>query len=190
MEDQMSNLKTTFPKTRAEYQKEWRKKNPDKHRIYKKRYFELHPREKKVRVFKNSTSKEYRREQSKIYRTLKAEYIKKIKKEWKLKNPEKLRQYSRKRKALKRNLMENYKVADERFTRQLFSNMCARCNRFNDLVIDHHYPLSLGHILERDNAVLLCKICNGNKNNKLPDEFYTKQELDRIEYILAIGNKA
>jgi 5-methylcytosine-specific restriction endonuclease McrA len=48
----------------------------------------------------------------------------------------------------------------------------------------HEKPLASGFGLSRDNAVLLCRMCNAQKGKKMPDEFYSKRELDRLKFFL------
>ncbi len=96
-------------------------------------------------------------------------------------HPEKCRASDRRRRARKLQVKENYTRLDEIFTRNIFSNRCYNCQTTEELVIDHHYPLSRGHKLERDNAVVLCKSCNSSKHNKLPENFYTKEKLEKLE---------
>jgi len=57
---------------------------------------------------------------------------------------------------------------------------CAKCGKNGDLTIDHHVPLSRGGRLCVDNVVLLCQSCNSKKHGKLPEEFYTTNELSLI----------
>ncbi|WP_319371607.1 HNH endonuclease [uncultured Ilyobacter sp.] len=67
----------------------------------------------------------------------------------------------------------------------IFENRCFKCKSEEDLSTDHHLPISKGYPLKDEkaglNAVLLCKRCNGKKQNKLPGEFYTKEELLKLE---------
>jgi 5-methylcytosine-specific restriction endonuclease McrA len=93
----------------------------------------------------------------------------------------------RKRKALKRLVEESYKPHDETFTRSLFGHRCFNCKTDQKLQIDHHYPLSSGFALTVDNAVLLCAFCNNSKHNKMPEEFYPKDKLQLLEYLLALA---
>lgn len=105
-------------------------------------------------------------------------------KQYRKNNPEVSRKNERRRRAMKKGIQENYTKQDEFYTRQLFAHMCFRCKATDNLQIDHHYPLSKGHALERDNAVLLCKSCNSSKHNKMPEEFYTESELVQLDYML------
>jgi len=64
-------------------------------------------------------------------------------------------------------------VNDILFIYNQFNNKCFRCGSDIKLNIDHHYPLSKGNPLTRNNAVLLCRKCNNLKYNKDPEEFYS-----------------
>tara|TARA_R110000737_G_scaffold352057_2_gene396380 strand:+ start:1383 stop:1910 length:528 start_codon:yes stop_codon:yes gene_type:complete len=98
-------------------------------------------------------------------------------------NKDVYRKAERKRRALKLGLEENFTSSDERFIYMLFSNLCFKCQTSKNLSIDHHYALSLGHKLELDNAVVLCKSCNSSKYTKTPEEFYTESELDKLTHL-------
>ena len=102
---------------------------------------------------------------------------------WKKANPEKIRANSRKRRAMKENLEENFTPNDEKLIKMLFSDLCFKCHSSENLTIDHHYPLSGGNKLELDNAVLLCQSCNSKKHTKLPEEFYSESELNKLDSI-------
>lgn len=62
-----------------------------------------------------------------------------------------------------------------------FNNRCFRCNSDKDLCIDHHYPLYLGNPLTISNAVLLCRSCNSSKSIKLPESFYSPEQLTDLQ---------
>lgn len=93
---------------------------------------------------------------------------------------------SQRRRDRKVNLDTNYSLQDQKLTRILFHEQCFKCEAKEHIEIDHHYPLSLGFSLSKDNAVLLCKSCNTSKNNTLPEYFYTQDELNRIDYLLSL----
>ena len=90
---------------------------------------------------------------------------------------ERQRRKQRKRRALKLQVQENYTKLDEQYTMDLFNQSCVNCGSIEDLQIDHHYPLSKGNALTRNNAVVLCISCNSSKGAKLPEEFYTPEKL-------------
>lgn len=100
---------------------------------------------------------------------------------WYLTHKENNRQTSRKRRDKKKSLNESYTIEDEQYTLNLFNHSCANCGSTDNLCIDHHMPLSLGHALTRSNAVLLCRSCNCSKATKLPSEFYDPDVLKIIE---------
>ena len=68
----------------------------------------------------------------------------------------------------------------------VFNHRCFCCGSEQALQIDHHYPLSRGFGLTPDNATLLCKQCNVLKGNKLPEQFYSQNQLQQLEYIHAL----
>ena len=124
------------------------------------------------------------KEYQKCYRILNREREAERVRAWRYKNPEKRRASDRKRRARKQSVNENYTKLDEQYTRELFNNCCVCCDSTDNLCVDHHYPLSKGNPLTRNNAVLLCRSCNCSKGAKLPEEFYPKEVLTRIKSIL------
>ena len=90
----------------------------------------------------------------------------------------------RRRRDRKNKLDIHYSINDEKITRQIFNNRCFKCQSYDYLQIDHHYPLSRGYALSCHNAVLLCKFCNSSKGNKNPENFYSSQELCVLELVL------
>ncbi|ADO84409.1 HNH endonuclease [Ilyobacter polytropus] len=67
----------------------------------------------------------------------------------------------------------------------IFENKCFKCSSTEHLSIDHHIPISKGYPLKDKeaglNAVVLCEKCNRKKGDTLPDEYYKKYELIRLE---------
>ena len=82
------------------------------------------------------------------------------------------RRASRNRRAMKRNINENYTVKDEAYTKKLFNNRCVVCGATDNLTIDHWFPLSHGHALTRSNAVVMCWNCNRLKSDTMPEEYF------------------
>lgn len=96
--------------------------------------------------------KEYRNKQIEYSKKSQQKYKEKRNaqmKRWKIKNPEKVKQNKRKRRALEANIQEQYSTEDERFTLDLFAYKCFNCGKAEDLCIDHIYPLCLGFPLTR-----------------------------------------
>lgn len=102
---------------------------------------------------------------------------------WKKNNPELVRANNRKRRALKQNLEENFTPKDEAIILTLFSHSCFNCGSKTELTVDHHYPLSSNNPLELDNAVILCQSCNSKKYKKLPENYYSEKELEKLSHI-------
>jgi 5-methylcytosine-specific restriction endonuclease McrA len=69
-------------------------------------------------------------------------------------------------------------VQDLALIRERFSHQCFNCGRNDRLEIDHHRPLSRGHGLTIDNAVLLCRSCNASKRDQSPQDFYQQEKLE------------
>ncbi len=103
---------------------------------------------------------------------------------WRKANPERIklksREYSRKRRASKSGVKENYTEFDEQITVSIFGHNCFKCGSTDNIEIDHHLPLDMGNPLTVKNAVPLCTSCNRSKSTKDPTTFYTKDELDII----------
>jgi len=111
-------------------------------------------------------------EQRKQYRIDNKTTIKESNRKYYEKNPGVRRAQSRRRWAKKRNINECYTPEDEITTLTAFDNKCFKCSSAKDLCVDHHRPLSKGHALTPDNAVILCRVCNSSKGAKPPEEFY------------------
>lgn len=67
----------------------------------------------------------------------------------------------------------------------LFGNRCFKCGSPHSLVIDHHVPIVLGGHLVPGNLVALCGNCNNRKLDSPPEAFYSVEELDRLQPLLA-----
>lgn len=93
------------------------------------------------------------------------------------------RYHGSKRRLIKHNIKESFSSDDILFVFNQFGNKCFNCDSYDNLHIDHHYPLSRGHALTRNNAVLLCSTCNIKKHNKLPEEYYSFTKLMELAII-------
>jgi hypothetical protein len=75
-----------------------------------------------------------------------------------------------------------------------FGNSCFKCGKQEKakqdigapphLCMDHHIPMSLGGHLVPGNLVSLCRGCNEWKLDRAPGEFYTAEELVRLQPLL------
>jgi hypothetical protein len=155
---------------------QWFKDNPDKH---------------KKLIKKHTLKRKQRRESDPHYAEQLRKQVREINKE-RYDNDSEFKQKmfnvhntsNKKRRAMRNNVNEDYTKLDEQYTRKLFNHKCAICNSTDNLCIDHWYPLSKGHALSRQNAVLMCKSCNCSKHNKLPHRFYDAKTFNRIQRML------
>jgi len=63
---------------------------------------------------------------------------------------------------------------------QKFQNKCFRCSSDKNLSLDHHYPAKAGYPLIFGNCVILCKSCNSKKHGKMPEDFYSEEEIKEL----------
>lgn len=89
--------------------------------------------------------------------------------------------YSIKRRQMKKKIFESLskKTIQEIYLK--FNYKCYVCNNKNDLCLDHHYPLKLGNPLTVNNGVILCKSCNSIKRDRLPESFYSPEQLTDLQ---------
>jgi hypothetical protein len=97
------------------------------------------------------------------------------------KNKDLLKVYSIKRRQMKKNVFESLSKKTIQNVYLKFNYKCYLCKNDNDLCIDHHYPLKQGNALTVDNAVLLCRSCNSIKRDKLPEYFYSPEQLTDLQ---------
>lgn len=156
---------------KIKYQKERRKVNRD---------IVLSSERKWYRNNKDKKSK-YQKEYIKRNRAL----ITQRRREYVKNNLEYIRELSRvhtiKRRALKSNLSEYFSRLSVIQVYYKFDYKCFHCKSIDRLSIDHHYPLSLGNPLTINNAVLLCRSCNAKKGTKLPETFYSPEQLTDLQ---------
>lgn len=87
-------------------------------------------------------------------------------------HPEERRKHRRIRRARQRSVQERFTPEMEAFVLDGWNHRCAVCGAMKRLCLDHWLPLSRGHSLCVGNAVILCRRCNTQKSNKLPQEMY------------------
>lgn len=98
-------------------------------------------------------------------------------KRWRENNKDKIKIRDIRRRQHKKNIYEKIDKNLSQLVFNKFKNQCFRCNSNKDLCIDHHYPLVKGFALAINNAVLLCRSCNSKKAAKLPESFYSPEQL-------------
>lgn len=157
------------------YHQEYRNRNREKAIQDARQYYSEHSTEL---VEKN---REYRKTHKEQYNKWKRQYRKN--------NPEKPFNDSLKRRA------KQFEIADIGLTKEEYKEVlrkfdfrCFCCEQNIKLRIDHHYPLSKGFKMELSNAVLLCCSCNGRKHSKMPEDFYTQKQLEKL-YSLGIKRR-
>lgn len=99
----------------------------------------------------------------------------------------------------RRELFRPYRlrVIEDLFKRRFFEhfgNRCFKCGKPEKvkqeigapphLCMDHHLPMALGGNLTPGNLVSLCRKCNEQKLDKHPADFYTQEELARLQPLL------
>lgn len=99
-------------------------------------------------------------------------------------NKEKDIEHARRRRAKLKGVNERYTESMKKATLKAFNNKCFNCGNKKQLQVDHHKPLSAGYKLTLKNAVILCKSCNCRKHNKMPKQFYNKEQLIKLNKIL------
>ena len=167
------------------YQMEYRKL--PKRKTQKRKYYINHQEDL------IQQAKTYRIEHPEIYKKYYIKNKTKLSKKytiWVQNNPQKRREIDRRRRERKQRLDNNYTVCDEQYTRGLFNNQCVNCGSTEKLCIDHHYPLSKGYPLTRENGVVLCHSCNSSKRDKLPEQFYSPEQFQFIEEKLGIQSRS
>jgi len=174
-----SNISKEFNKNNSEkiseYQKEYRKSNS---KMISKRQKEYYLGNLEQLSTKN---KEWRKNNP--------DKVKEGQAKWRKNNQDKVktngRKSSRKRRAKKLSVKENYTSTQEAITREAFNDQCYNCSSTEKLCIDHHRPISKGHALTLQNAVILCGSCNSSKGPKKPEEFYGIEKCVELDQVLS-----
>ncbi|KKM82022.1 hypothetical protein LCGC14_1323800 [marine sediment metagenome] len=162
-------LKSYCGKCKRKESVEWRKRNKDYGREYRKKNLDKLIKQNREYRCKNKEAIEATKKE---YAINNKELISIYKKDWYSKNKAKVLEGKRRRRDRQANCGENYTRGDERITLRAFDHKCFRCNREDKLNIDHHRPLVKGHGLNVGNAVVLCETCNKSKGSKDPEKFY------------------
>ena len=109
------------------------------------------------------------------------EYRKIQNKLWKKNNPEKNRQYLRKRYALEAGLEGTFSTEDLKFIYEHQQGICPSCTKFlpfEEMTVDHIIPVSWpGSSNWPDNIQLLCGSCNSGKRNHNDTDFRKTQPI-------------
>ena len=184
---------------KKEHMRKWEAKNAEKvklrkHNTYLK-YKERYNQNNKIWCKENIGKL---REQKRIWREKNKDKVKERMRSWQSSNRDKTRLacrmhhkkypllykiYGIRRRDALRKLNEPLNISNNfiKVVNSKFLNQCFNCKSTEKLSIDHHYPLSKGFPLSINNAVLLCRSCNSSKNNKLPESFYSPEQLTDLQ---------
>ena len=167
---------------KAIYQKRYRSKNKEKLKAYSNIYYKENSNKIKTRMSEWAqlnrnkcllhSRKDYRKNRNKRLKTCK---------QWQDNNKGLWKIYRAIRRERGRNIGE---FIDKNLFKKVylkFNNQCFNCKSTEKLSVDHHYPLSKGFSLSINNAVLLCKSCNSSKSIKLPEYFYSPEQLTDLQ---------
>lgn len=147
-----------MPTNSNKYDREWRKKNPERAKIISDRY----------RNSKNGkkTREAYRRDILPFI----LERYKEIKNRWRQNNQERMNFYSRIRRYLKKNAEGFHTFREWELLKKRYDYMCFYCKRKEPeikLTEDHIVPLSKGGSNNIENIQPLCGRCNSRKHTKI-----------------------
>ena len=93
-----------------------------------------------------------------------------------LENPGLFREYSNKRRTLKRKLPATLTEVEWEKAIKTFDGKCAYCAKDKPLAQDHFVPLSKGGPYSADNIIPSCKSCNSSKRDNDFADWYPKHE--------------
>lgn len=137
-----------------QYRRDWRSANPDKVVIYNKRAIE----------WQKSNPQYTKQWYQKNKRSCDASNAK-----WAKQNPDKIREYSRQRRASKKGF-GNFKILDKEI-RRLKQQPCFYCGTKENITVDHVIPLSRGGYDSIGNILSACLSCNSQKNARFIMEY-------------------
>jgi 5-methylcytosine-specific restriction endonuclease McrA len=143
-------------------QRNWRAANPDKVVVYSKHSIEW------VKSNPEYTKQWYQK--NKQLRDA-------MNTRWRKKNPHKVREYARQRRASKRGF-GNFKILDKELKR-LKQQPCFYCGSRENITIDHVIPLSRGGYDSIGNILPACLSCNSQKNSRFIMEYRTGKSAPR-----------
>lgn len=66
----------------------------------------------------------------------------------------------------------------------VFGGVCAYCGTKNDISIEHFIPISRGGGTAMGNVIPACLTCNKKKAGRLPEEWCSREQLERIARLL------
>jgi len=149
-------------KCRSKVSKDYNKRHHEKCAVYDKKYRESH-RELKREI--DNRSRDKRRES-------RTQIMREYGKEWREKNPLKVKAKSAKSRAIRSKAAGSYTNEDIALQLKTQKGLCWWCGcELEKYHIDHRIPLTRGGTHNPDNIVISCPHCNLTKNNKMPWEW-------------------
>lgn len=162
-----------------EYNREWRRRNPEYHSEYNKRWRQEHPEE--YRAYWEWYRTTYPDKVKAAYQKWEAANPNHVR-EWTERNREQARETVRRRRSRLRSA-QSFEVTTRDVKRMVarFGNRCAYCReRLSDRYhVDHVVPISRGGDNGIGNLVPACAACNSSKNNWLLSEWRYRDSLSK-----------
>lgn len=153
---------------------EYYAKNKDKIRKRVKIYRASH---KDIENKQKAIYRETHRKERDAYRIKNAKEAYKKIKEWKKRNPDKIREYRRTRRVKKLNSSGVFTNAEWKVMIEAHDHRCFYCkNKIDRLEQDHIKPLSRGGRHEASNIVPACRKCNGSKSDLDVEVFLSRMK--------------
>ena len=186
----------------AEYQREWKKKNPGKQAEYSRKYYTKNKekyREKRLR--KNLTLEELEkvRTQGRVHNQKNKDKRYAWTREWCERNKEHRKEYNRNWYKTPKGILHSTKERHKRRARKLKAEGSFTAENIKDMYatqggrcyycsveidsgyhIEHMTPLSRGGMNNVSNICLACAPCNLSKHTKTAEEFKEKYYVERM----------
>jgi hypothetical protein len=159
----------------AEYKRNWRKLNPERHKQTYRAWVEKN--KDKIKIYSRTN-----------YLRHKERFIK-YAKQWAKNNPSKRSRYmifqnARRRSRVKANGGAGFSAKQWKTLKERFGGICAYCQKSPIESVDHFIPISKGGQDDYRNIVPSCKLCNSTKRQNDPDKWikmkYGSQRLKTI----------
>lgn len=171
-----------FVETRNAKSRAWAASNPEKNRARQAKWRAENPT--KNREYLAKRNPERVREHAQRSRRKNKAKIDATIRDWKMRNPDRVRHLNHvgkaRRRALEKNAPGDFTANDvaDLYVRQ--SGRCAACPRTDDLQLDHIRALARGGSNDPTNLQLLCRPCNQSKGVKDMDEWLREHHVSTL----------
>lgn len=151
---------------------QWKRDNPEARRASSRRYYAKHVEEIAAKgKVRRCERKDQETERVRDWRERNADHYLNYQRGWKASNATKVREYSSRRRALKRGADADLTAEQIADRIKLQGGCCAYCQKRKKLTVDHIIPLSRGGQHTARNIQMVCRSCNSRKSAKDPIEF-------------------